>query len=146
MGPESQTRQREWFLCAGLKSLHRLRDFMLQLWHFEQYEVPLWCKNASLCTDAQLFYARTRIRLIKSCNTCFHHNEGEPWRKSQSETGSVAVCKGKASPSRSQSWMASRLRSLIIPSHGLKGLLILCAKPGTSMSSTGACRMLLLLP
>lgn len=31
--------------------------------------------------------------------------------------------------------MASRLRSLIIPSHGLNGLLMLCAKPGSSMSS-----------
>lgn len=33
--------------------------------------------------------------------------------------------------------MESRLRSLIIPSQGLNGLVILCAKPGTSIASGG---------
>lgn len=39
------------------------------------------------------------------------------------------------SPSRSHSCKLSRLRSLIIPSQGLRGLLMLCAKPGTSISA-----------
>ena len=38
-------------------------------------------------------------------------------------------------PSRSHNCMASRLRSLIIPSQGLNGLVMLCAKPGTSISA-----------
>lgn len=43
------------------------------------------------------------------------------------------------SPSRN--CMASKLRSLIIPSHGLSGLVMLCAKPGTSITA-GVCTML----
>lgn len=38
-------------------------------------------------------------------------------------------------PSRSHNCMASKLRSLIIPSQGLNGLVMLCAKPGTSISA-----------
>ena len=38
-------------------------------------------------------------------------------------------------PSRSHNCMASKLRSLIIPSQGLNGLVRLCAKPGTSISA-----------
>lgn len=38
-------------------------------------------------------------------------------------------------PSRSHNCMASKLRSLSIPSQGLNGLVMLCAKPGTSISA-----------
>lgn len=39
------------------------------------------------------------------------------------------------SPSLSHSCKVSKLRSLIIPSQGLSGLVMLCAKPGTSISA-----------
>lgn len=33
--------KRSGSLCAGLKSLQCLIDFLLELWHFKHYEVPL---------------------------------------------------------------------------------------------------------
>lgn len=122
-----------------------------------------WRKPRHRCKDAQLFHTRTSAPSIQGnrwshrplfpSNTQYglQHAAKAQWQTVCTRCSDSGIKNGawradtmrecekqkqiSPLPSRSHNCMASRLRSLIIPSQGLNGLVMLCAKPGTSISA-----------